>query len=220
MTAIQAPPKNPNKANRMSFYVNRMLPNLQHLVMRNRQLSPYRERVVGAAEGRVLEVGIGSCLNLPFYSSQVREVIGLEPVPRLIAMARREPVEPPLPVIFIEGSAEEIPLDDACIDTVVITWTLCTIPRVVQAMHEMRRVLRPGGQLLFAEHGLAPEANVRRWQDRLTPAWRRIAGGCHLNRPIRALIEDNGFDIAQIDTGYIKGPKPMAFLYEGRAKRG
>lgn len=202
----------------MSFYDNHILPHLQHLMMRNRQLRPYRERVVGAAEGRVLEVGIGSCLNLLFYSSRVREVIGLEPVPRLITMARNEAADAPLPVSFIEGSAEEIPLDDASIDTVLITWTLCTIPQAVQAIHEMRRVLRPGGQLLFVEHGRAPEESVRKWQDRLTPTWKRIAGGCHLNRPIRALVEDNGFDIAQIDTGYMKGPKPMAFLYEGRAK--
>lgn len=202
----------------MGFYQNCILPHLQYVTMCNRRLRPYRERVVGAAEGRVLEVGIGSCLNLPFYSDRVREVIGLEPAPPLIAMAREEAAGSPSPVTFIEGSAEEIPLDDASIDTVVITWTLCTIPQVVQAIHEMRRVLHPGGQLLFVEHGRAPEASVRNWQDRLTPAWKRIAGGCHLNRPIRALIEDNGFVIAQIDTGYMKGPRPMAFLYEGCAK--
>lgn len=202
----------------MSFYHDRILPHLQHLMMRNRQLLPYRERAVGAAEGRVLEVGIGSCLNLPFYSPQVREVIGLEPVPRLVAMARNEAADSSLPVTFIEGSAEEIPLDDASIDTVVITWTLCSIPEAVRAMHEMRRVLRPGGQLLFVEHGQAPEESVRKWQDRLTPAWKRIAGGCHLNRPIRTLIEGNGFAMAQIETGYMKGPKPMTFLYEGCAR--
>lgn len=202
----------------MSFYHDRVLPHLQHLMMRNRQLLPYRERVVGAADGRVLEVGIGSCLNLPFYSPQVREVIGLEPVPRLVSMARKEAAGSSLPMTFIEASAEEIPLDDASIDTVVITWTLCSIPEAVRAMHEMRRVLRPGGQLLFVEHGRAPEENVRKWQDRLTPTWKRIAGGCHLNRPIRTLIEGNGFTMAQIETGYMKGPKPMTFLYEGCAR--
>ncbi|MGR3618429.1 MAG: class I SAM-dependent methyltransferase [Roseovarius sp.] len=202
----------------MSFYDNHILPHLQHLTMRNRQLLPYRERVVGAAEGRVLEVGIGSCLNLPFYSNRVREIIGLEPVPRLVAMARNEAAESSLPITFIEGSAEEIPLDDASIDTVLITWTLCTIPGAAQAMHEMRRVLRPGGQLLFVEHGRAPDESVCMWQDRLTPVWKRVAGGCHLNRPIRTLIEDNGFDVSQINTGYMKGPKPMAFMYEGCAR--
>lgn len=202
----------------MSFYQNRILPHLQSFVMRHRRLLPYRERVVGAADGRVLEVGIGSCLNLPFYSPHVREVIGLEPVPRLVTMARKEAAGSSLPVTFIEGSAEDIPLDDSSIDTVVITWTLCSIPRAVQAIYEIRRVLRPGGQLLFVEHGQAPEAIVRKWQNLLTPAWKRIAGGCHLNRPIGTLIEDNGFIMSRIETGYMKGPKPMTFLYEGCAK--
>lgn len=202
----------------MTFYRDRILPYLQNLTMRNRELLPYRERVAGTANGRVLEVGIGSCLNLPFYSPHVREVIGLEPVPRLVTMARKEAAGSSLPVTFIEGSAEEIPLDDTSIDTVVITWTLCSIPQAVRAMHEMRRVLRPGGQLLFVEHGQAPEEGVRKWQNLLTPAWKRIAGGCHLNRPIGTLIEDNGFAMAHIETGYMKGPKPMTFLYEGCAK--
>lgn len=202
----------------MSFYRDRILPHLQSCVMRNQQLLPYRERVAGAADGRVLEVGVGSCLNLPFYSPHVREVIGLEPVPRLVTMARKEAAGSSLPVTFVEGSAEDIPLDDTSIDTVVITWTLCSIPQAVRAMHEIRRVLRPGGQLLFVEHGLAPEAFVRQWQNLLTPVWKRIAGGCHLNRPIGMLIEDNGFTMTRIETGYMKGPKPMTFLYEGRAK--
>lgn len=201
----------------MGFYQDWALPHLQNLVMRQRQLLPYRARVIGGAEGRVLEIGIGSCLNLPFYSSRVREVIGLEPVPRLVAMARREASGSSLPVTFIEGSAEAIPLDDASIDTVILTWTLCTIPDAVLALHEMRRVLRPDGQLLFVEHGRAPEARVQGWQDRLTPTWKCIAGGCHLNRPIDTMIEDNGFAMVQIETGYMKGPKPMTFLYEGRA---
>lgn len=201
----------------MSFYQDRVLPHLQNLVMRHRQLLPYRERVIGGAEGRVLEVGMGSCLNLPFYSSRVREVIGLEPVPRLVAMSRREAAGSSLPVTFIEGSAEAIPLDDASVDTVILTWTLCSIPDAALALHEMRRVLRPGGQLLFVEHGRAPEPRVQRWQDRLTPTWKCIAGGCHLNRPIDTMIEDNGFAMGQIETGYMKGPKPMTFLYEGRA---
>lgn len=123
-----------------------------------------------------------------------------------------------LPVTFIEGSGETIPLDDRSIDTVVTTWTLCTIPAVIEAVHEMRRVLRPSGQLLFVEHGLAPDDNIRKWQDWLTPAWKRISGGCHLNRPIGTMVENAGFSITQLETGYMKGPKPMAFLYEGRAK--
>lgn len=202
----------------MSFYEERILPHLVNLAMRNHRLLPYRERVIAAAEGRVLEIGIGSGLNLPFYGARVREVLGLDPAPRLIAMARRAAEEVTVPVTFLEGSAEAIPLDDASVDTIAVTWSLCSIPDAGQALHEMRRVLKSTGQLLFVEHGQAPEPGVRKWQDRLTPAWKRIAGGCHLNRPIHTLIDGNGFAMAQIETGYMKGPKPMAFLYEGRAK--
>jgi ubiquinone/menaquinone biosynthesis C-methylase UbiE len=181
-------------------------------------LLPYRERVLSAAEGRVLEIGIGSGLNLPFYPARVSEIVGLEPVPRLAAMARRASGHSPFPVVFVEGSAEAIPLDDSSVDTVVTTWTLCSVPEVERALGEMRRVLKPSGRLLFAEHGQAPEARVRKWQDRLTPAWKYVSGGCHLNRPIGALIENAGFDIEVLETGYMQGPRPMAFIYEGRAR--
>jgi ubiquinone/menaquinone biosynthesis C-methylase UbiE len=148
----------------------------------------------------------------------VREVLALEPAPRLVAMARSASHAANMPVGFLEASAEAIPLDDHCVDTIVTTWTLCSIPHAATALAEMRRVLRPGGKLLFVEHGRAPDASVRRWQDRLTPAWRRISGGCHLNRPIRAMIEDAGFRIDRIETGYIAGPRPMTFTYEGSAR--
>lgn len=202
----------------MGFYADRVLPHLINLAMRNRRLAPYRERVISGAEGRVLEIGIGSGLNLPFYPPQVREILGLEPAPRLIAMAQRSADRSPLPVALIEGTAESIPLDAKVIDTVVTTWTLCSVPDANRALNEMRRVLKPGGTLLFVEHGLAPEDGVRRWQDWLTPAWKRIGGGCHLNRPIRNLIEGNGFAIARLETGYMRGPKPMTFMYEGSAR--
>lgn len=203
----------------MGFYEERLLPHIVNLAMRNRHLRPYRERIISAAEGRVLEVGIGSGLNLPFYRPSVSEILGLDPSPRLMTMARQRASGASPPVTFIEGSAEAIPMDDASIDTVVMAWTLCSIPEAVRALGEMRRVLKPGGQLLFVEHGLAPDATVRKWQHRLTPIWKRIGGGCHLNRPIRSLIETAGFGIAQIETGYSEaGPKPMAFIYEGRAR--
>jgi ubiquinone/menaquinone biosynthesis C-methylase UbiE len=202
----------------MDFYNNFILPRLCHLAMRNRRLVPYRERVIGGAEGRVLEIGIGSGLNLPFYRAPVSEIVALEPAPRLIAMAQRSVRPPAIRVSFIEGSAEAIPLDDHSIDTVVTTWTLCTIPQVATALGEMRRVLKPGGRLLFVEHGLAPDESVRRWQDRLTPAWTCISGGCHLNRPIRTIIELAGFRCDRLKTGYMPGPKPMTFIYEGSAR--
>lgn len=201
----------------MGFYEDRILPHLVNLTMRNRRLVPYRERAISAAEGRVLEIGVGSGLNLPLYPPRVREILGLEPAPRLLAMSRRTARRLSLPVTLIEGSAETIPLDDRSIDTVITTWTLCTIPAVIQALHEIRRVLRPGGQLLFVEHGLSPEDHIRKWQDRLTPIWKRIGGGCHLNRPIGTMVEGAGFGITRLETGYMKGPKAMAFLYEGRA---
>ena len=201
----------------MGFYEEYILPHLVNLTMRNRRLRPYRERVIGAAQGRVLEIGVGSGLNLPLYPARVREIIALETSPRLLAMSRRLASGLSLQVKFIQGSAEIIPLKAGSIDTVVTTWTLCTIPAVIEALHEMRRVLSPNGQLLFVEHGLAPDKNVRKWQDWLTPAWKRIGGGCHLNRPIGAIVENAGFAIQQLETGYMKGPKPMTFLYEGRA---
>jgi len=202
----------------MGFYESHVLPHLVNLTMRNRRLAPYRERVISAAEGRVLEIGVGSGLNLPFYPSRVREILGLDPSPRLLAMSRSLTSRLSSPVKFIEGSAEAIPLDDRCVDTVVITWTLCTIAAEVQAVREMRRVLRPDGKLLFVEHGLAPDNTVRKWQDWLTPAWKRIGGGCHLNRPIPTIIESAGFSVTRLETGYMKGPKPMTFLYEGCAQ--
>lgn len=201
----------------MVFYTDVILPRLCDLAMRNRHLVPYRKRVVGSAQGRVLEIGAGSGLNLPFYGASVHEILALEPAPRLIAMAQRS-ARASVPVAFIEGSAEAIPLDDETVDTVVTTWTLCTIPQARVALNEMRRVLKPGGRLVFVEHGLAPEERVQRWQDRLTPLWKWIAGGCHLNRPIPAIIEGSGFDLERLETGYMPGLKVMSFTYEGSAR--
>jgi ubiquinone/menaquinone biosynthesis C-methylase UbiE len=202
----------------MGFYNDYILPRLINLAMRNKELRPFRERVVGAAEGRVLEIGVGSGMNLPFYRPPAREVLALEPAPRLMTMAKSASQATSIPVKFLEASAEAIPLDEHSVDTIVTTWTLCSIPQAAAALADMRRVLRPGGRLLFAEHGLAPDESVRRWQNRLTPVWRRIGGGCHLNRPIRSMIEGAGFHVDRIETGYIPGPKPMTFMYEGSAR--
>ena len=202
----------------MGFYSDIILPRLCDLAMRNKQLVPFRERVIGAAEGRVLEVGVGSGMNLPFYRPPVREVLALEPAPRLVTMARNASRATSMPVSFLEASAEAIPLDKHSVDTIVTTWTLCSIPQAATALADMRRVLRQGGKLLFVEHGLAPDEGVRRWQDRLTPVWRCISGGCHLNRPIRSMIEGAGFHLDRIETGYMPGLKPMTFMYEGSAR--
>jgi ubiquinone/menaquinone biosynthesis C-methylase UbiE len=186
--------------------------------MRDDAFLAYRRRVVSRAQGRVLEVGVGSGLNLPLYTDAVTHVVGLDPSVRLLSKARRSQRASALPIRLIEGSAEALPLEDQSVDTVVTTWTLCSIPDVGAALREMRRVWKRSGQLLFVEHGRADDARVRRWQDRLTPVWKQIAGGCHLNRPIRRLIEDAGFGVERIETDYMRGPKPMTFMSEGQAR--
>jgi ubiquinone/menaquinone biosynthesis C-methylase UbiE len=201
----------------MSFYQRYIIPRLTHLAMRQKQLLPFRQRVIGAAEGRVLEIGIGSGLNLPLYGGTVTSVIGLEPSSELLNMARPRAEAAAAPITLLDGSAETIPLDSGSIDTVVTTWTLCTIPNAAQALAEMRRVLRPGGALLFVEHGRAPEPGVARWQDRLDPLWSRLAGGCHLNRKMDGLIGSNGFRIEALDNARLPGPRTHTFLYVGKA---
>jgi ubiquinone/menaquinone biosynthesis C-methylase UbiE len=203
----------------MGFYDRRVLPHLIHLAMRQDVLLEYRRRIVAAAHGRVLEIGVGSGINLPLYPLRVNHVIGLDTSVRLLAMARERSAKTGVPTTLVEGSAESLPFEDQSIDTVVTTWTLCSIPDVTAALREMRRVLKPSGELQFVEHGRAPDRGVERWQHRLTPAWKHLAGGCHLNRPIRELLEGAGFHIEHLDTGYMKGPKPMTFMYEGRARR-
>jgi ubiquinone/menaquinone biosynthesis C-methylase UbiE len=202
----------------MSFYRRRVLPYLVHLAMRQNQLVPFRRRVIGAAEGRVLEIGIGSGLNLPLYGPTAGAVIGLEPSPELLRMARERGARAAVRVELLEASAETIPLDDHSVDTVVTTWTLCSIPDAPRALAEMRRVLKPGGALLFVEHGRAPEWGVARWQDRLEPLWSRIAGGCHLNRKMDELISGSGFRIDSLEHARLPGPRTHAFLYEGCAR--
>jgi ubiquinone/menaquinone biosynthesis C-methylase UbiE len=202
----------------MSFYQRYIIPRLTHLAMRQKQLLPFRQRVIGAAEGRVLEIGVGSGLNFSLYGGTVTSVIGLEPSSELLNMARPRAETATAAITLLDGSAETIPLDSGSIDTVITTWTLCTIPNVGQALSEMRRVLRPGGALLFVEHGRAPEPGVARWQDRLDPLWSRLAGGCHLNRKMDDLINVNGFRIETLENARLPGPRTHTFLYQGCAR--
>jgi ubiquinone/menaquinone biosynthesis C-methylase UbiE len=202
----------------MSFYRDRILPHLIQMSMNQAHFEPYRRRVTGAARGRVLEVGVGSGLNLPMYPAGT-QVVGLDPSAKLLSMARAAAADRSQSIELVEGTAESIPLPDHSVDTVVTTWTMCSIPDLATALAEVRRVLKADGRLLFAEHGLSKEANVVRWQNRLTPLWKRIGGGCHLNRPIDQLIRGGGFDIEQLQTGYMKGPKPMTFMFEGIARK-
>ena len=201
----------------MILYERWVLPPLLDRAMRQRQIEKYRRNLIPAARGTVLEIGVGSGLNLRHYGAEVTQVVGLDPSRRLLSMARPRARAAKPPVDLMEGSATAIPLGDASIDTLVMTWTLCSIPDPLAALGEMRRVLRPGGVLLFIEHGLSPEPGVARWQHRLTPFWRPFAGGCRLNRKMDDLIRVGGFDIAELKEGYAHGPRPMTYMYEGRA---
>lgn len=200
----------------MAFYQERVLPHLIQMSMKQEHFEPYRRRVTAAARGKVLEIGVGSGLNLPLYAADT-EIVGLDPSAKLLSMAREATVDRARNIELIEGSAESIPLPDHAVDAVVTTWTMCSIPDIAGALSEIRRVLKADGRLVFAEHGLAPSAGVVRWQNVLTPVWKRIGGGCHLNRPIDQLIAKNGFTLTRLQTGYMKGPKPMTFMYEGEA---
>jgi ubiquinone/menaquinone biosynthesis C-methylase UbiE len=202
----------------MNFYDRRVLPWLIELCMRNKEARRYRERVIPQAVGRVLEVGVGSGLNLPFYGDRVDYLFALEPSPELRRMADRRTKDARFTVEFLDRSAEEIPLERASVDTVVTTWTLCTIPDAVRALEEMKRVLKPSGVLLFVEHGLAPDPGVRAWQHRLNPLWNRIGGGCNLDRRIDDLVARSGFRLAELHTEYANALKPLSFTYSGRAR--
>ncbi|HLK09980.1 MAG TPA: methyltransferase domain-containing protein [Candidatus Binatia bacterium] len=201
----------------MGFYREQIVPPLLDLVMRNAEAKRRRAVVVPRARGRVLEVGIGSGLNLPYYSRDVTALVGVEPSAKLVAMTRRKMGDLSFPVDLVQRSAEELPFDGGSFDTVVTTWVLCSIPEPLRALSEMRRVLAPGGQLLFVEHGLAPDAGVRAWQRRLNPVWRCISGGCNVDREIDDLFARAGFRIATLDRFYLKGARLLTATYEGTA---
>jgi ubiquinone/menaquinone biosynthesis C-methylase UbiE len=202
----------------MAFYSKYVLPRFIDLSMRNKETARVRADWVPHARGDVLEVGIGSGLNLPFYSSEVHHVYGVEPSPELQKMALKRVASHVHRVEFLSQSAEEdLPLSDGSIDTVVMTWTLCSIADPARALQQMKRVLKPGGRLIFVEHGRAPDSGVAAWQDRLTPVWKRVGGGCHLNRKVDALLTEAGFTIDELRTNYLPGPRPMTYTYQGFA---
>lgn len=202
----------------MGLYDRHVLPRLVHFACRQRPTMRQREKVVPQAHGRVLEVGIGSGLNLAYYDPEkVEKVWGLEPSPEMVKLAREPASEVELDVEFIGLPGDEIPLDDDAVDTVVLTYTLCTIAEPEPALRQMARVLKPGSRLLFSEHGAAPDESVRRWQNRLDPLWTRFSGGCHLNRAIPELLEQGGFRIETLETMYLPGWRPGSFNYWGSA---
>lgn len=205
----------------MNLYDRFLLPYLIDLACGIKPVQRQRAKVVPRARGRVLEVGVGTGRNLPFYDrTRLAELSALDPAAQMHRLARRRAARAGIAVRLLELSAEEIPEPDASYDTVVMTFTLCSIPDPVKALREMRRVLKPGGELLFCEHGAAPDADVRRWQDRLTPWWKPLAGGCHLNRDIPALLREGGFVLEELETLYLPGPRPLTYNYWGRAVPG
>lgn len=205
----------------MSFYERHVLPRVLDFSCGMRPIREQREKVVPRAHGRVLEIGIGSGLNLAHYDlGRVETLIGLDPSPELRRIAQKRARRVGVGVEWLPLEAERIPLDDASVDSVVVTYTLCTIPDVQAALSEVRRVLAPGGELYFSEHGRAPEPEVARMQDRLTPYWKRIAGGCHLNRDIPALIANAGFELDELETMYMpRTPRALGHSFWGCAKR-
>jgi len=202
----------------VGFYSKYVLPRVVDFSCSTKPCMRQREKVVPLARGEVLEIGVGSGLNLPFYdASHVTRLWGLEPSPEMRQLAGDAVQSLPFKFEFIDLPGEEIPLDANSVDTVLITYTLCTIPDTEPALRGMARVLRPGGKLIFCEHGAAPDASVRRWQERLNPAWSRIGGGCNLNRAIPDLIRAGGFGIDRMETMYLPGWRPAGFNYWGSA---
>jgi ubiquinone/menaquinone biosynthesis C-methylase UbiE len=203
----------------MGLYSRFVLPRLIDLAMKNKDAARLRAEWIPQARGEVLEVGLGSGLNLPFYSREVRRVVGVDPSVELQRLARERVDAGRVPVEFMAQSAEErLPLEAGSVDTVVITWTLCSVPNASRALQEMKRVLKTDGQLIFIEHGRAPEPGVIAWQDRLTPVWKRFTGGCHLNRKVDELISGAGFRVRELKTSYLPGPRPMTYTYQGLAE--
>jgi ubiquinone/menaquinone biosynthesis C-methylase UbiE len=205
----------------MGLYRKYILPRATRFACSLKPTRMQRGKVVPLASGGVLEIGTGSGLNLPFYASgRVEYLRGLDPSRenRALTEGRRAPVD--FDVEFLDASAEAIPLDDASADTILITCTMCSLPAVHPALEEMRRVLKPGGQLIFCEHGAAPDADIRRWQDRLNPLWRRLSGGCNLNRSAPELLQQGGFMIQEMEAAYVPGWKPASFNYRGITRPG
>ncbi len=200
----------------MGFYAERIQPRLIAAGMQNKAIAKHRPRIPGLARGRVLEIGMGSGLNIPWYPATVERLYGLEPSARLREFAAGHVAAAPFPVEVVAAGAESIPLPTASLDTVVSTWTLCSIPELERALAEIRRVLKPDGRLLFLEHGRAPDPGVARWQDRLAPVFRGLAG-CSPNLPIDELISESGFRFAALERTYLEGPRFIAWHFIGQA---
>ena len=205
----------------MSFYDKYILPKILNCACGSKPINYQREKIVPLAEGTVLDVGIGSGLNIPYYNkSKIKCLYGLDPSIELLNLAKSLAKKNELEIEFLECGAEAIPLPNDSIDTVVITYTLCTIPDTQLSNQEIMRVLKPNGKLLFCEHGLAPDINIAKWQKRINPIWNKIAGGCNLNRDIPNLIRSSGLKISNMEEMYLPStPKFAGYNYWGVAKK-
>jgi SAM-dependent methyltransferase len=218
LLAAECPVVNVTGVIDMNLYNRFILPRVVHFTCSRNPNMRQRAKVVPSATGEVLEIGFGSGLNLPFYDGAlVKRLWALDPAEEMWALAREEVQLTRFPVDFLKAPAEMVPLADQSVDTVVITYTLCTVPDVPRSLAQVARVLRPNGYLLFCEHGLAPDERVRKWQRRLNPVWKKLGGGCHLDRDIPALLTAGGFRTLELETMYIPGWKPASFNSWGRA---
>ena len=204
------------------LYARHVLPKLINAACAQKPMAEVREQYVARARGAVLEIGFGTGLNLAHYAtgeSAPANILALEPAPDIAALAGERLAKTRLDVELLQASAEEIPAENGSFDTVLSTWTLCSVANVYRALDELRRVLKPGGKLIFIEHGASPEAKWLAWQRRLEPAWKLIGGGCHLSRKPDRLVTAAGFRIDRIETSYLPGPKFATFTYRGVASR-
>jgi ubiquinone/menaquinone biosynthesis C-methylase UbiE len=203
----------------VGFYENQVVPRFTDLVMRRRELTPIRARVSASLDGDVLEVGFGSGLNVPHYPPAIIRVRAVDPATIGRKLAAKRVASSSVPVEYVDLDGQALSLESASIDHVLTTWTLCSIPDVDRALSEIRRVLRSGGLFHFVEHGRSPDPNVAAWQNRLTPIQRRVAGGCHLNRPIDQLVLNSGLELTRLENYYAKGPRPFGYMFEGVATK-
>ena len=203
----------------MNWYDRHILPWLIDFACGLPMVQARRQMLVPQARGRVLEIGMGTGRNLPFYDrSKLTQLVGVDPALQMHPLAQRRSDKAGIAVELVGLSAERLPLPDDSFDTVVCTYTLCSIPDPAAALHEVRRVLKPGGQFLFCEHGRSPDPAVARWQDRIQPCWMPLTGGCHLDRDVPALLRDAGL-LAKLEQGYISGPRVLAYNYWGQAQK-
>lgn len=217
-TGQRTPGRNQQRSALAGLYGRHVVPRLIASAMARDSFAPFRQRIAEAARGHVLEVGIGAGYNLDHYPKAVSAVTGIDRSRELLGLAATRGARSPFPVALIQGSAEQLPVKDESVDTVVSTWVLCSVSDPAAALAELRRVLRPDGMFLFVEHGDSPDRGIAVWQQLLNPLWRRVAGGCNLTRPIDRLIGGAGFELTRLSTGYMEGFRPQGYIYEGQAR--